>query len=100
MNHPGRESQLTPPCNPYLSAYGIKPGVHPTGKEAEVLAPGTRPLSRTPGTERSVVEGNPGPSATSCEAPHQPHPELSAQKSYGPIRLTVVSPLAGRDPAD
>src|SRR3954451_18124860 len=25
MNHPGRESQLTPSCNPYLSAYGCRP---------------------------------------------------------------------------
>src|SRR3954468_24924569 len=33
-------------------------------------APFSAPLSRTPGTERSAVEGDPGSSAKSCEAPN------------------------------
>src|SRR5215212_9191261 len=48
----GAASRQDHALGPGLGSPRIKPRVHLTGKEAEVLAPGTRLLSRTPGTER------------------------------------------------
>src|SRR3954464_5257319 len=59
MNHPGRESQLTPSCNPYLSAYGVAPGAVTLHEQLEVLERarhGPDRLRRHAGVERGRVE--------------------------------------------
>src|SRR5215204_1724937 len=74
MNHPGRESQLTPSCNPYLSAYGSATGLFrgvPSlfdSLEVKVLCPSgwRRRVSEAQGRRREAgsegsVEQNRGP---------------------------------------
>ena len=56
--------------------------LHAPGKTVERAAPKpSTALSRKPATERSEVEGYPGPSATSCEALLIPFAEVSSEKA-------------------
>src|SRR5215204_2384039 len=68
MNHPGRESQLTPSCNPYLSAYGSEPGPISTST--------TRPMTCSPAC-----------SPTSCSRPN-----TDGERNLRGLRKLIATP--------